>query len=138
MKTTYHKPLLAMIVLSAAFAAPAFAQQMDQTQQDVQDAAVREQQQIQSQAAATPATGATTQQPQQSTAASSGQGQQGWNDLDTDKDGAISKAESSANPGLSQIFSQADGDGDGKLTQEEYKAFVVKNYGGDAGQSSGQ
>ncbi|WDS35553.1 EF-hand domain-containing protein [Pseudoxanthomonas sp.] len=119
MKTMNRKPLLAMIALGAAFAAPAFAQQAQQA-----DAAT-----------AAPATGAQTPS---SAAASGGQGQQGWNDLDTDKDGAISKAESAANPGLSQIFSQADGDGDGKLTQEEYKAFVVKNYGGGAGQSQGQ
>jgi hypothetical protein len=122
MKTMNRKPLLTMIALGAAFAAPAFAQQV---QQDPQADA----------AAAAPATGAQTPS---SAAASGGQGQQGWNDLDTDKDGAISKAESAANPGLSQIFSQADGDADGKLTQEEYKAFVVKNYGGGAGQSQGQ
>jgi hypothetical protein len=122
MKTMNRKPLLTMIALGAAFAAPAFAQQM---QQDPQP----------DPAAAAPATGAQTPS---SAGASNGQGQQGWDDLDTDKDGAISKAESAANPGLSQIFSQADSDGDGKLTQEEYKAFVVKNYGGGAGQSQGQ
>ncbi len=130
MKTIHPKPLLTMMALSAACAVPAFAQQ---TQQDIQGAVAQEQ--PSSQAVPAPATGAPTQQ----SSASSGQGQQGWNDLDTDKDGAISKAESSANPGLSQIFNQADGDGDGKLTQVEYKAFVVKNYGGGAGQSpSGQ
>jgi len=118
MKTLNRKPLLAMIALGAALSAPAFAQQM---QQDPQAAAP------------TPSTSAAGQ-----SSSASSQGQQGWNDLDTDKDGAISKTESTANPGLSQIFGQADGDGDGKLTQEEYKAFVVKNYGGGAGQSSGQ
>ena len=30
---------------------------------------------------------------------------------------------------LAQIFDQADADTDGKLTAEEYKAFVSKNYG---------
>lgn len=119
MKTFNRKPLLAMIALGAALSAPAFAQQM---QQDPQAAA------------AVPSTSAASQSP----SGASSQGQQGWNDLDTDKDGAISKTESAANPGLSQIFGQADGDGDGKLTQDEYKAFVVKNYGGGAGQSSGQ
>jgi hypothetical protein len=119
MKTLTRKPLLAMIALGAALSAPVFAQQV---QQDPQADA------------ATPSTSASTQ----SSSGAAGQGQQGWNDLDTDKDGAISKTESTANPGLSQIFSQADGDGDGKLTQDEYKAFVVKNYGGGAGQSSGQ
>lgn len=122
MKTMNRKPLLTMIALGAALAAPAFAQQV---QQDPQ-----------ADAAAAPAAGA--QASPAPGASAGGQGQQGWNDLDTDKDGAISKAESAANPGLSQIFGQADGDGDGKLTQEEYKAFVVKNYGGGAGQSQGQ
>lgn len=128
MKTSHRKPLLGLIALGAAFSAPAFAQQ---AQHHAQDAAVQEQQHLQAQSAA-----AADAQPQ--AADPSGQSQQGWNSLDTDKDGAISKVESSANPGLSQIFGQAGGDSDGTLTQEEYKAFVVKHYGGGAGQASGQ
>ncbi|MEP6908618.1 MAG: EF-hand domain-containing protein, partial [Pseudoxanthomonas sp.] len=49
--------------------------------------------------------------------------------VDADKDGAISKQEASSNAGLSQVFDQADGNADGKLTADEYKAFVSKNYG---------
>jgi len=39
------------------------------------------------------------------------------------------RQEASANAGLSQVFDQADADTDGKLTADEYKAFVSKNYG---------
>ena len=64
---------------------------------------------------------------EQATSAASS-GKQGWDDVDMDKDGAISKQEASANAGLSQVFDQADGNADGKLTADEYKAFVSKNY----------
>jgi hypothetical protein len=125
-KTSIRKPLLAMIALGAVVAAPACAQQ---ARQDVQGAAVQEQQSIQARSA-----GTTAAHP----GASSGQGPQGWNDLDANRDGAISKSESGADPGPSQIFGQADGDRDGKLTQAECKAFVASHYGDGAGQSSGQ
>ena len=59
-------------------------------------------------------------------------GKQGWDDVDTNKDGNISKDEAASNPGLSQVFGQADGNADGSLTKEEYKAFVSKNYGESA------
>ena len=53
-----------------------------------------------------------------------------WADLDADKDGNLSKAEVATVPALNQVFDQADADGNGKLTAEEYKAFAAK--GGDA------
>ena len=66
----------------------------------------------------------------QSASQSSASGaKQGWDDVDTNKDGNISKEEAAANPGLSQVFAQADTDGNGSLTKDEYKAFVSKNYG---------
>lgn len=122
MNPTIRSPLAAALALgtSLALSVTAFAQQ--QTQQDLQDAAMRDHQQIQSDAA-TPA------QP-----AASGQSQQSWESLDADRDGAISKQEANSSPGLTQIFGQADSDTDGKLTSEEYKAFIVSHYGGGAGQ----
>ncbi|HYG08047.1 MAG TPA: EF-hand domain-containing protein [Stenotrophomonas sp.] len=65
-------------------------------------------------------------QPQQG---ASGGGQT-WASVDTDSDGAISKQEAQVNAGLAQIFDQADGDTNGKLTPEEYKAYVAKQQAG--------
>lgn len=59
-----------------------------------------------------------------------GGGGQTWASVDTDSDGAISKQESQVNAGLAQIFDQADTDANGKLTPEEYKAFVAKQQAG--------
>jgi hypothetical protein len=74
--------------------------------------------------------------PQDAAAAQSAQqggasgGGQTWASVDTDSDGAISKQEAQVNAGLVQIFDQADGNGDGKLTPDEYKAFVAKQQSG--------
>ncbi|WP_369942618.1 EF-hand domain-containing protein [Xanthomonas medicagonis] len=104
-------------ILAAALAMPAFAQDAQS------DAATPAQ-------SPTSATGATASQP-----AKSGGGQT-WADVDTDSDGAISQQEAQVNAGLSQIFSQADADHNGKLTPDEYKAYVAKQQGGAAGSSS--
>lgn len=135
-----RKPLIALLALSAALASPAvFAQDAAATQQqtptpttDASGAATQAQptdQQTKPTDASGTAAGASSQAPGQ--AAASG-GKQGWDDVDTNKDGNISKDEAAANPGLSQVFGQADGDADGKLTKDEYKAFVSKNYGESA------
>lgn len=127
MKNTNRKPMLGLIALSAALAMPmAYAQsQTEEATPQTEQPAPTE--------SATPtdsasAQGAATQPTEQATSAASS-GKQGWNDVDTDKDGAISKQEASSNAGLSQIFEKADADTDGKLTPDEYKAFVSKNYG---------
>lgn len=133
MNNRNRKPLIGLIALSAALAMPmAFAQsdteqaaQPQTTQPTPTDATTPTE-------TATPtesATGATMQSTDQTTGAASSDAKQGWNDVDADKDGAISKQEASSNAGLSQVFDQADADTDGKLTAEEYKAFVSKNYG---------
>lgn len=126
--TISRKPLLAMIALSAILAAPAAFAQSQQTQEDVEREAVQAQEKMDRAATEQSATGASAQSAESSTAAGE-QRQQGWNDVDTDQDGTISKQESSVNAGLSQIFDQADGDQNGQLTQDEYKSFVSKNYG---------
>ncbi|HJR73714.1 MAG TPA: EF-hand domain-containing protein [Luteimonas sp.] len=52
-----------------------------------------------------------------------------WADVDSDKDGKISKSESASEPAVGQIFDQADSNKDGSLTTDEYKAYVAKANG---------
>lgn len=127
MNNRNRKPLIGLIALSTALAMPmAFAQgetggtaQPQAGQPAPTEVATR----------TDSATGASVQSTEQATGAASSNAKQGWADVDTDKDGAISKQEASSNAGLSRVFDQADADADGKLTTEEYKAFVSKNYG---------
>ena len=130
MTTHNRNPLIAMLALSTALAAPAvFAQDATATQQaPTTDASAQQQPTDAKQAPTTdpaPATGAATQGASQTDASGS---KQGWEDVDTNQDGNISKEEAAANPGLSQVFGQADTNADGSLTKDEYKAFVSKNY----------
>lgn len=145
---TPRNAFITLIAMAAAAATPlAFAQNSSMTtQDDVQQSAMQQQSQVEAQsrtmdqqrdAASQQATGAATQSAQQS-GASSGQGQQGWADVDTDGNGTISKQEATANAGLTQIFDQADADTNGELTPDEYKSFISKNYGGAAGGAAGQ
>lgn len=101
----------ALVIVSAALMAALASPVMAQSEQDAQ--------------------GAQTEQAnaaeQSGTAAKGGQT---WQSVDTDGDGAISKQEAQVNAGLVQIFDQADGDADGKLTTDEYKAFVAKQQSG--------
>ncbi|PKV14634.1 hypothetical protein [Xanthomonas prunicola] len=107
--------LAATAALAAALALPAMAQSTSQ------DAAAQSASAAQSGSSAT--------------SAQSGGGQT-WASVDTDSDGAISKQEAQVNAGLAQIFDQADGNADGKLTPDEYKAFVAKQQGGGAASGS--
>lgn len=52
-----------------------------------------------------------------------------WADVDSDKDGKISKTESATEPAVGQIFDQADSNKDGSLTTDEYKAYIAKANG---------
>lgn len=54
------------------------------------------------------------------------QGQVTWADLDGDSDGNLSRAEAAALPELNSVFDQADADGDGVLTAEEYQSFAAR------------
>jgi hypothetical protein len=141
-----RKPLIGLIALTAALATPlAFAQETTdssasaQTQTtDPQTQTTDPQTQAQDATDATStgatgsatgsATGGTTQSPTTGSASAQG-GKQDWASLDLDADTMISKEEASANAGLSQIFDKADADTDGKLTADEYNAYVSKNYG---------
>lgn len=104
--------LLALIVsASAALSFPAFAQSAGQD--------------------ATTDTGAAAAQAQTQAQAQSNGGGQTWASVDTDGNGSISRSEAQVNPGLAQVFDQADADSDGQLTPDEYKAFVQKQASGN-------
>lgn len=122
MNNDNRKPLIGIFALAAALAVPAAFAQSAQDAQDPQP------QRTQQTDPTEQATGSTEQEAMRADTASS-QRQQGWADLDSNGDGAISREEAAANAGLSEIFSQADADADGSLTQDEYKSFVEKNYG---------
>lgn len=105
--------------LAALIAAPvAFAQTTPTTSTQASDAAARD-------AAAAPAGAAAAPQ------------KKSWSDVDTDKNGSLSKSEALAVPALGQVFDQADSDADGALTADEYKAYVAKAQGGAAGAQGG-
>ena len=55
--------------------------------------------------------------------------QLGWNDVDADGNGTISRDESAALPALAAVFDQADADGDGELTPDEYRAHAARAGG---------
>lgn len=53
-------------------------------------------------------------------------GQKGFDALDKNNDGAISKAEAAASARLAARFGAADKDNDGKLSRAEYRAWSAK------------
>lgn len=104
--------LIPLVALTATLAAPlAFAQSTPSAQQQTAppDAAATQ---------ATPASPA-AEQPKAKT----------WADVDSNKDGKISKSESVTEPAVGQIFEQADANKDGNLTTDEYKAYIAKANG---------
>lgn len=112
-------PLLGLIALGASLAlSPVFAQ--DATPATTDDAMG---QQATTDATSQDATGATQAPPGAAPAAEPQQVT--WADVDADQSGAISKEESALLPSLAQVFDQADADGDGQLTPDEYKAFAA-------------
>jgi Ca2+-binding EF-hand superfamily protein len=50
----------------------------------------------------------------------------GFNVLDKNNDGYLTRSEAAANPFLAKNFKQADKDGDGKLSRTEYLAVMTK------------
>lgn len=58
------------------------------------------------------------------------QGQVTWSDLDGDSDGNLSRAEAAALPELASVFDQADADGDGSLTPQEYQEWAATQGAG--------
>jgi hypothetical protein len=105
-----RKPLLAAVTLMAALSAPlAFAQSASPAPAQETDAAAAAQAEPASAAAPTAA-------PQKKS----------WSDVDSNKDGALSKTEAATVPALGQVFDKADANADGALTTDEYKAYVAK------------
>ncbi|SBV37176.1 Calcium-binding EF-hand-containing protein [uncultured Stenotrophomonas sp.] len=102
-----RNPLFALVAAAGAvLAVPAFAQQTQPEPQTQQNPA-------------TP-----VQQGTAADAAASGNGQS-WDSLDTDGDGAVSRAEAQAHAGLASVFDAADADKDGTLTSDEYRAYTA-------------
>ncbi len=117
MKTTTRLTAAPLMILGMLAAAPlAFAQTQPTNATEAQA-----EQQAEQAYQAQQATGAAEQQSQQS--AASGQAM-GWADLDVDGDGSISKQEAQRHTGLSSVFDQADSNGDGQLTADEYRSFI--------------
>ncbi|HFC53108.1 MAG TPA: EF-hand domain-containing protein [Gammaproteobacteria bacterium] len=52
-----------------------------------------------------------------------------FTELDTDGDGAISKAEAAGSATLAPLFADADSNGDGKLDKDEFAALVQPTEG---------
>ncbi|MBL8264260.1 MAG: EF-hand domain-containing protein [Xanthomonadaceae bacterium] len=77
-----------------------------------------------------PPTSETGAQPQQSTDAATpaaAPAKKTWSELDTDKNGSLSKEEAGNIPSLQAVFDQADSNADGALTGEEYKTYLASN-----------
>ena len=120
---TIRNPLTLALAIAAALAMPAAFAQEANTVPPTSETTTAPPTSTVDDAAYQSTAPAPAEQPQQLT----------WADVDTDGNGSISKDESSALPSLAQVFEQADGDSDGELTPDEYKAFVASNSSGTDG-----
>lgn len=121
--STTRKSMIGLALLGAALAMPsAYAQTTPAAagQTAPPADAMADKGTMQDDAMSVPSPSAAAAQPKQVT----------WADLDADKDGELSKAEVTTVPELSQVFDAADGDKNGRLSADEYKAFVAANAGG--------
>ena len=50
-----------------------------------------------------------------------------WSDLDVDQNGSLSSSEAAGVESLAKVFDAADANGDGELTQDEYKTWLAAN-----------
>ena len=80
---------------------------------------------------AEPATPATPAQPA-ANEANGKEGKKDWKALDTDGNGSLSVSEAASLDSLAKVFGQADADGNGELTGEEYKTWWAANAGAKA------
>lgn len=121
MNSFSRKSLIGAFALVASLSAPlAFAQSAEASAQAAPPAEAATQAEANASAATTaPAAGATAVAP----------AKKSWSDVDLDKDGKLTKSEAATVPALGQVFDQADGNADGTLTTDEYKAYVAKVKG---------
>jgi hypothetical protein len=121
-----RKSLIGLVALGSALVMPMAFAQSETAPTATQDPAAQS-------AAPTGQTAAPTDQstaPADQTAAPGADAKKvTWADLDADKDGTLSKSEAAPLASLSQVFDEADSDANGKLTADEYKAYVAKNNG---------
>lgn len=126
-------PIAAVLALGAALSMPVALAQSAITPEvrAAEDAAVE------SAAAAGHAQDGATQaqaapQPQAATTDGQAAGRKlGWNDVDADGNGTVSREESAVLPALAAVFDGADADGDGELTADEYRSHAAKTGGQD-------
>ena len=64
-------------------------------------------------------------------------GEKKWSDLDGNGNGTLSATEAEGMPSLAKIFTEADANADGELSQDEYKAWVASNNAAKAKTNSG-
>ena len=142
MSTLSRKTLLGAFALMATLSAPlAFAQSAEASAEAAPPTASAEAAPPTASAEAAPPTEAAAQAeagPAAAAATGTAPVKKSWSDVDTDKDGNLTRSEASTVPALAQVFDQADGDGDGTLTTAEYKAYVAKVQGGDANKDGGK
>ena len=50
-----------------------------------------------------------------------------WSELDVNSNGSLSSSEAAPMESLAKVFAKADADGNGELTQDEYKAWLASN-----------
>lgn len=50
-----------------------------------------------------------------------------WSELDVNNNGSLSTSEAASMDSLAKVFSKADADGNGELTQDEYKTWLASN-----------
>lgn len=82
---------------------------------------------------AAPVTPATPATPATHAASATSAKRVNWSQLDSDKDGKLSKSEAAPVKGLSKVFDQADANKDGALTADEYKAYLAAHGQGSRG-----
>lgn len=114
-----HTRLAAILALGTALAMPlAFAQSAVTPEvREAQKAAADAAESAQEAGAAAQAASVVDAQPPSR--------QLGWNDVDADGNGTISREESAALPALAAVFDEADADSDGELTPDEYRAHAA-------------
>lgn len=127
MNTLSRKSLIGAFAVMASLSAPlAFAQSAEASAEAAPPAEAAAQ-------AETSAQGATA-----ATGTGVAPAKKSWADVDADKDGKLTKTEAAVVPALGQVFDQADGNADGTLTTDEYKAYVAKVQGGADGKGGGK